>query len=174
MNRKKNGFTFVELLAVIVLLGIIVGIALITVNGNFGNAKKGSQRVFIGTIEDALDAYLNSSSIKRGEFTTQGGCIINKTHKNNVVVSKLSGGVSFNDVITSEYAPISVDDLVNPADKDAVCVADLDAKIIDIYRDEDYVYYYKLAKSNLTCLVDDSADSDAYITNLPRGSSCIG
>ena len=55
MNRR--GFTLVELLATLVLLGIIMGIVLVSINGNFGDAKNQTEDVFVSTIEDALDVY---------------------------------------------------------------------------------------------------------------------
>lgn len=165
MLKKRNGFTIVELLAVLVLLGIIMGIVLVTVNGGFSNAKNKTEEVFIGTIEDALNMYLNSSEAKilfnNGSYTA---CTIDKTHKLGVKVYKADTLASFRDVINSEYHPIAASDLVNPANDGAKC-SNIDENIISIYRDEDYVYYYKIEKTNLDCLKDKTGN----ITNLPSG-----
>ncbi len=164
MIREKNGFTIVELLAVLVLLGIIMGIVLVTVNGGFGNAKNKTEDIFIKTIEDALNMYLNSSEAKQlfnnGSYTE--ACAIDKTHKLGVKVYRAN--VSFNDVINSEYHPIAANDLINPANDGAKCT-NLTGKIINIYRDEDYIYYYKIEKSELNCLKNQTGS----ISNLPAG-----
>ena len=161
MIRKKNGFTIVELLAVLVLLGIIMWIVLVTVNGGFGNAKNKTEDIFIKTIEDALNIYLNSSEAKSLGYNDVV-CSIDKTHKLGVKVYRAN--VSFNDVINSEYHPIAASDLINPANDGAKCT-NLTGKIINIYRDEDYIYYYKIEKSDLNCLKNQTGS----ISNLPAG-----
>ena len=60
MNRK--GFTLVELLATLVILGIIVGIVIISVSGSLGGAKEKTEEVFVDTIKDAMDVYLDSDA----------------------------------------------------------------------------------------------------------------
>ena len=61
MLKKRNGFTIVELLAVLVILGIVMGIVLVTVNNSFGKTKNNTEEVFIGTIEDAHNVHLTRS-----------------------------------------------------------------------------------------------------------------
>lgn len=163
MLKKRNGFTIVELLAVLVLLGIIMGIVLVTVNGGFSNAKNKTEEVFIGTIEDALNMYLNSSEAKSLDFDTQNSvCTIDKTHKLGVKIYEADS--SFCNVINSEYHPIAASDLVNPANKDETCSNNVSIKI---FRDEDYVYYYAVPKNSFNCLKDINGESGSYISNLP-------
>ncbi len=158
--RKKNGFTLVELLATLVILGIVLTLVIVSVNANFDNAKKKTQDVFIKTIEDALSIYLDSDA--KNLTYTQSVRTIKKSH-GNATLYKASQNLTFKNVINSSFSPITTADLVNPANEKVKC--NENAKI-EIYRDSDYIYYYKVAKSAFNCLVVESGDSQD-ITNLP-------
>ena len=154
MNRR--GFTLVELLATLVILGIVTSIVLIGINGGFNNAKDKTEDVFIKTVKDAMDIYLDSDA-KNLSYEYEG-CTINKTHKIGVKLYK-ANNITFNDVINSTYHPLTESDLVNPAN-DKKCKA---TATISIYRDEDFVYYYKIDKDGFECLT-----SSGVISNLPE------
>lgn len=165
MNNR--GFTLVELLATLVILGIVVGITLVTINGGFGNTKEKTEDVFVKTITDALDIYIDSDARNLTFNKTSAVCTLNKTHKTGVKVYKTS--VTFLDVINSRFHPILRSDLVNPANKDSdnyQCFPEVSGVIdygtLNIYVDEDYVYYYKIKKADFKCL-----NSTGYISNLP-------
>ena len=69
--------------------------------------------------------------------------------------------IGFDDVaFNSSYKPMSVDDFVNPYNSEQCNYKFM----IYIYRDEDYVYYYDINKSNLKCL---TLKLDEKISNLP-------
>ena len=156
MNNK--GFTLVELLATVVLLAIIVGIVLVSTNGGFKKSKEDTEKVFIDTIKDAMDMYLDSDAKNLGYKGTN--CTINKTHKIGVKLYK-ANDITFNDVINSTYHPLTESDLVNPAN-DKKCKS---TATISIYRDEDFVYYYKIDKTNLDCLTISSDNEENFATN---------
>ena len=160
MNRR--GFTLVELLATLVVLGIIMGIVVVSVNGNFGEAKNQTEEVFIATIEDALDIYLDSGA-KKLKFPSkpeESIYTLNKTH-GSVSVFKTNDDVTFYNVIDSEFHPIAESDLVNPANRDEACANSKDITV-NIYRDSDFVYYYSINGEELECL-----KKTKIITNLP-------
>ena len=154
MNSK--GFTLVELLATVVLLAIIMGIVLVSTTGGFKKSKEDTEKVFIDTIKDAMDMYLDSDAKNLDYKGTN--CTINKTHKIGVKLYK-ANNITFNDVINSTYHPLTESDLVNPAN-DKKCKA---TATISIYRDEDFVYYYKIDKDGFECLT-----SSGVISNLPE------
>lgn len=157
MNRR--GFTLVELLATLVVLGIIMGIVLVSTTSRFDDTKNKTEEAFVSTIEDAMNIYMNSDGKKLNY--TDSVCTINKTHG---IAYVYKTRITFDKVINSEYMPISQNDLINPANKDKKCSLGEDI-IVDVYRDSDYVYYYKI-NGNMGCLINHSD-----ISNLPSG--CI-
>ncbi len=172
MNRK--GFTLVELLATIVVLIIVVGITVVMVNGGFGNAKKKTEDIFVKTITDALDIYIDTEATKFN-YSFECASTISKGHGQNVKVYKVQDAKTFEDVLNSNYSSLTLSDLVNPANKDNdnyQCFRKNDGSIdygnLYLYRDEDYVYYYKISKNDFRCL----NDTTGVITNLPSGFNC--
>ena len=145
MNRR--GFTLVELLATLVILGIVTSIVLIGINGGFNNAKDKTEDVFIKTVKDAMDIYLDSDA-KKLNFSKVEVCTLNKTHGKSKVY-KSSDNITLNNIINSEFHPITQDDLVNPVNS-SKCDKNT---IVNIYRDEDYVYYYEI-DGDMGCLVN--------------------
>ena len=161
MNNK--GFTLVELLATIVILGILFGITLVLVNGGFGNAKEKTENVFVKTLQDSLDIYVDTDAKRITEWSNVPYCTLAKTH-GYVKVYMATEALTYNDVIGSSYSPMTMGDLHNPANKNKEnyeCNAD--GQLL-IFRDEDFVYYYKIRKGSFECL---NQDPDGYITNLP-------
>ena len=55
--RDRNGFTLVELLAVIILLSIIMGIGTVSVTSIINNAKEKDYQKLVGEIGNALEVY---------------------------------------------------------------------------------------------------------------------
>ena len=162
MNKK--GFTLVELLATIVILGILFGITLVLVNGGFGNAKEKSEDVFVKTISDALDIYIDTDARKL-HFDSEPVCYIDKTHGKSNVYAAVDSGITFNNVINSSYSPITLNDLHNPANKNKEHYECSATGRLYIYRDDDYVYYYKINKGSFECL---NQNTNEDITNLPE------
>ena len=165
MNKK--GFTLVELLATLVVLAIIVGIVLISATGSLGKTKEKTEDVFVKTLKDALDIYIDSDA-RSLNFDTQI-CTIDKTHRTGVKVYKTNkdkngNALTFMNVINSSYQPIANSDMHNPANKGTNKYQCNTNGTLSIYRDEDYVYYYKIEKASFGCL-----NGEGTITNLPSG-----
>lgn len=169
MNKK--GFTVVELLATMVILGILISIAVISVNININKTKEKTEDVFIDTIRDAMSVYLSSPEKSLSFDTTPCGTMTKST-TGSVNVYKTTK--KFSDVI-SGYHQLEQSDLVNPKDN-SPCTA---ASSIDvmIYRDDDYVYYYQIMKRNLPIPLGiitgfncfGTGDVNESINNFPSG-----
>ena len=158
---NKRGFTLVELLATLIILGLIVSLTIVGINTSVNKAKEKTENVFVGSVRDALRMYIDSDA-KRLSFDTSSFCTISKTH-GNVNVYKATDELTFTAVLDSKYVPLTKNEFLNPANKDTDRYECSDNGTLEIYRDEDYVYYYKISKSSLGCLNDE----DGYITNLP-------
>ena len=171
MNKK--GFTLVELLATLVILGIVTGIVLISVSGYFKNAKSKTEDVFIDTIKDVMEVYLNTGHSKSLSFNglvdnSGKSCYLDKT---SGFVRVYVAETNFDSVISAEYNTITKNELKNPANEDVSCgePSDID---VTIYKDDDSVYYYSIDKGEFgtggnSCLI-----SEGVISNLPGEFVC--
>lgn len=173
MNNK--GFTLVELIATLVILGLVFGIGFRTLNSNLGETKEKIEEVFVDTLRDAIDIYLSTEFANGNLIVSSNECSkeLSKKHDSSVKVYKVTTIVNFRNVIDSSYSPLTKSEFVNPANKDVVGEYECnDEAVIDVYRDEDYVYYYSIDKSALVCLNNIGGEYDTFITNLPVGYSC--
>lgn len=157
MNRK--GFTLVELLAVLVILSLVIGIAIPVSMKVINNTKAKSEKAFVETLRDAMDIYLSGDE-KKG--LAYGG---------NEKGYKVLKGLTFDGVIDSKFAPLAESSYVNPVNTSAKCK--LEAPIT-IYEDsENHVYFYEFKASDLGCLKyvkNMIKDNKEYcvITNFPE------
>ena len=163
MNRK--GFTLVELLAALVIFGIISALTVVSISGLFRSGKEKSENIFIGTIKDAMEMYLDSKNDINEDITSWTKCA-NNIRKTYGYVDVYKATIKFDDVINSEFKPITQNDLVNPANKDVNCK---NANLINvtIYKDDDFVYYYNINMNDFGCL-----NNSGVINNLPEGFEC--
>lgn len=158
MNRR--GFTLVELLAILVILALLVGISVVGINSGFGNAKKKSEDIYLKTLKDAIGVYLDSDG-KGLNFEDTAVCTTEKTFGNSEIFESVEV-INFNDIINSTYHPITVNDMINPANEKK-CNSNT---VIRIFRDQEYVYYYSFQGSDLNCLEENAGE---IISNLPTG-----
>ena len=157
MSRK--GFTIIELLATLIVLGLIVGLVVVTVSNTSENAKMNTEKVYIKTLKDVVDVYLNSDDeINRGGFNEYYCVIMKKNHNSSVY--KYTSSIKFSDILGSTYSPMSVSDFVNPVNKGITCNLNTN---VDIYRDNDQVYYYSFNLDDLECLKYNSG----IVSSLP-------
>lgn len=153
MNRK--GFTLIEVLVVIVILGIVLLIAGPTLINVYEDSKLKSEEIFTKRLSQSIDGYikLNSSDI---DFTSDGTAY--KTEEGtSYQVDIYKGKKIVQDIIDDNL--LSIEDYVNAGNKDYVnletnkksCVTSAE---IEVYKDSDYVYCYKVKKESLGCLTD--------------------
>ena len=56
---NKRGFTLIELLATLAVLGIIMGIVLVSSTFLFKDKKSDTEDVFVDTLKDAINIYID-------------------------------------------------------------------------------------------------------------------
>ena len=134
-------------MAVLIVLAIVVGISIISINGANEKSKKNTERIFIKSLEQAIGAYLETNATKSNDFNYE--CNINKKNYSSAAY-RGKRPISFNDIFNSEYSPMSKEDFVNPVNKDVKC--DYESSIIQIFKDDDQVYYYLFSGSDLGCI----------------------
>lgn len=184
MNNK--GFTLIEMLAVIVILGIVSGIAVNGVISYIDTSKEKSEKIFIENLEKYIDNYIdvekntltpsnptNTYTFTKCRLTNEDGdCIsVNPSDPNVEIESYNVDAVEFNGFnllnITAPPSGIKIIDkkeLINPANKKE-CFQTKNPTV-KIYRDDDYVYYYYLdLTSNNDCEIH---GENLIITNLPK------
>lgn len=146
MNRK--GFTMIELLAVIVVLGIVLVITFPNMTDVFKSSKLKSEEAFVERISQSIDSYvtLNSSSIG---FSPDGTAQKNYGGSNHSV-NVYKGTITINTIINNNI--ISEKDYKNPGNENVACNKNAE---IEVYRDSDYVYCHKIKKDSLGCLTDE-------------------
>ena len=67
--KNNNGFTLVELLAVIVVLGVVLTIVIRSVMVSMEDAKKEIEKVFVSKLEDAIEQYID---LKKSDIVSDG------------------------------------------------------------------------------------------------------
>ena len=160
MNQK--GFTLVELLATVVILSVVMGIASYGVISIINTSRKNTEKVFVDRIAGYIDEYLalKSSGFK---FDSVGYCV-NNDCSNEAYRVVSDSFISLNDLVDSGI--VDADKMINPVNKKN-CLSDGKNPSIFIYCDSRFVYYYyvDLSGSNTSC--DISEDND-LIYKMPN------
>lgn len=151
MNRK--GFTLIELVVTIIILSIILVIVAPNIKDAYKNSKLKNEQVFINRLSTIIDSYVKLNINTIG-FTKVGTA--NKQHQNSeysvdIYSGKIDGEqITFNNIINEKL--ISEDDFKNAGNKDVQCSVNAE---IEVYRDSDFVYCYKVKAPSLNCVTED-------------------
>lgn len=145
MNRR--GFTLIELLAVIVVLGLVLTISIPSITDAYKNSKIKSEEAFLERLTQSVDSYVKLESDKI-KFNNTIDAIKTENGKNYDVTVK-KGTIIINDIIESEI--LSSTDFVNAGNKEVTCNTSAE---VEVYKDSDFVYCYKMPINNLNCLSD--------------------
>ena len=168
----NKGFTLVELLATVVVLGLVMGITAHSVLGVIEKSKDKSEKIFVDKLENSIDAYISdartknelkidssSSAIEYQKcklYNDDGTCINDGSYKSTAYTMESFplSKISDSHLIQNKY-------IINPKNKKR---CELENVKVDLYRDSDMVYYYYADLSNLNC---DVSKKYEIITNMP-------
>ena len=89
MNNK--GFTLVELLATIIILGLITGISVMSYTSYLNNAKSKTEEVFKNNVSDYIDAFISANTSKLTDDTLAGNNVYTQKYNNH--------SITFQDII---------------------------------------------------------------------------
>ena len=166
MKRKKNGFTFVELMAIIVVIGIVLVLVVPSLIGNMGEAKEQTEIVFVKNIDKQINTFISKY---KNEFKVDTENKYSFAGTDVYKVTKSDGNnYTFNDLKDKGI----IEDFVNPKDSSITCVLSTD---VELYRDSNFKYYYRY---NLGCISQRGNFSDITSgsgeSGTPEGGSGSG
>lgn len=174
----NKGFTLVELLATVVILGLVMGIAASGVGSAINNSKRKSEEIFIGKFKDAIIEYLDLNGMRMS-------VIENDKYKFNKCIQNNCYDETTGEYIPNTFYEVSVDvlnnvnvselintkilaksSIVNPKNKKECFGGVYPDPDIKVFRDSDFVYYFyvDLSGSNTTCEI---SNENAIISTLP-------
>ena len=181
MNNK--GFTLVELIATIVLISLVTGIASYNIINVINESKIKSERVFVDKLATAIQSYLSVEGRKISNKNIIGNfkkCRLETDEENEcpdgyeqtISLNELQS-IDLKEITTGPYKTINEKEIINPRTKEKCLLLDND-KIpkIRIFKDSDFVYYYyiDLSKNNTSCEI---LDENSIITNIPKNICTI-
>ena len=116
--NKQRGFTLIEMVTVIAIMGIMAAVAVPMVNSQLGRSREQSYAQDVALIQTAVDSYVNASNNVRNlgqrQFPIAGAT--NSLGNPNILKSDENGPhptLLFNDT-TNLPAPVSVADMKSP------------------------------------------------------------
>lgn len=153
MNNK--GFTLVELLAVVVITGLVMGIATYGIVGTIQRSRDRNEEMFVEKIGEIVDEYIafNGSS-----FAVSGNsyCVKNCS-TNPIYAKKINANIGLNVLVQEKL--VDNNKFVNPVSKKRCLDGGKNPSIV-MYRDDNYVYYYyvDLSGDKTSCNVSSKND----------------
>lgn len=148
MNRK--GFTLIELLAVIVVLGLVLVVTIPSITSAYKNSKIKSEEVFVDRLTQAIDSYVKLNSDTMSFSCKSDRCEGRKTENGKEYdITYQKGVITINDIIKDGI--LTQKDFVNAGNKETSCETSAE---VEVYKDSDFVYCYKMKKDSLKCLTD--------------------
>lgn len=170
MNKK--GYTLIELLAVVLIIGLLTIIVVPISMDVFKNSKLKNEEIFVGKLSEVVSDYinLNNDEISFSNFETIDAIKSQENREYHIDVKKAT--ITIQDIINSRL--LAESDFKNPGNKEVACNKNAE---IEIYRDSDYVYCHKIKKTSLNCLTKDylnTIEDEAYAVNTCNWRSTNG
>lgn len=159
MNNK--GFTMIELLATIILLGLLMGIATYSIINTINKSKEKSEKIFVEKIGTAIESYLTTEgrtlNIKEGTETISFEKCRNQDEDCNSATLTELKTIYLKEITNNNYSTkiIEEKDLTNPKNN-LNCVLNGKNPTIRIFKDSDRIYYYYLDLTNNSCEIDNA------------------
>ncbi len=184
MNNR--GYTLVELLATIVILGLVMGIATYGVIGVINISKERSEKIFVDNLEAVINTYINEKRLNGDWITNNTGKVFDKCRrikeedgscyseedKSEVELYEVKDS-SGNDIklnVLEDEKYIQGGKIINSRNN-KVCLEGLSSEEIPkilLYKDSDTVYYYYIDLSG--CIV---GEENAIISNIPKNMCSV-
>ena len=133
----KKGFTLVELLGVIVILGLIAMIAIPTINTALNSSRQKAYDEQIDTIEKTARTYMSKNSLKLPSQTAGSKCYV------SVDTLQKVGLLSSDDIKNPKYKKNSTNDEEN--------FEDFNGYVIITFTNNRYKYEYAKTASGEEC-----------------------
>ena len=137
---KKNGFTLVELLSIVVILGIIVVVALPQISGSIGSKKEKQYNKIVKIVENAGKVYLT-------ENVTKDSVSIDKLIESDYLTSGLKNPIN-NTPLTGCVKKITSDGVTKYKYEEEGCPTNIKEYIEKLYNDESLRESNGLKKDN--------------------------
>ena len=137
---KKNGFTLVELLSIVVILGIIVVVALPQISGSIGSKKEKQYNKIVKIVENAGKVYLTENG-------TMDSVSIDKLIKSDYLTSGLKNPIN-NTPLTGCVKKITSDGVTKYKYEEEGCPTNIKEYIEKLYNDESLRESNGLKKDN--------------------------
>lgn len=102
-TNLKSGFTIIELIVVVIVLGILVGITIVSYNGAQGRARDADRKADIANLVKALEMYYDDN----GRYPTASGT--NSTAGNVWYSSDTTSWTTFASALSGIISPLPVD-----------------------------------------------------------------
>ena len=179
MNKKEflnsKGFTLVELLATVVLIALVSGIATYGVIGAINKSKAKSEQIFIDKLSNLIDDYLALNPPSKDTNTIEK--TFTKCRDDNEICEDnydvkaykmqsiyISNLVKDNG---NDKGIITYEELINPKNKMQCFDSsdDYNPEII-IYRDDEYVTYYYVNLASNKCELESGTVINTFHENL--------
>ncbi len=129
----KKGFTLVELLGVIVILGLIAMIAIPTINSALNDSRQRAYDEQVDTIEDTARTYMSKNSLKLPSQTEGSSCCL------SVDMMQKEGLLTSDDIENPKYREGSTEEEEN--------FKNFNGSVIITFTNNKYSYEY----ANTTC-----------------------